>query len=188
MAFVKNKIILITGWPATGKSTFARKLAERLGIPFFSKDNIKEIMGDGYGPESGEVKKKGSAVTFLLLYHIAERFLQVGNVCILESNFVQPEVEIIRILLDKYGCECLTYMFSGDLDVLGERYFSRERHWVHSKARDAGVMKRYSEKRKLMDVRLGRMVHVDATSFEKINYEELFTTAKNFIQDEAVRE
>ena len=178
---MKNKIILVTGWNATGKSTFANNLAERLGVPFFNQDGINETIGDALGPESYEVYKKGKEVTFLLLMHIAERFLQVGKICILENNFIQPEAEKIKILLEKYNCECLTYMFSGDLDVLGERYFNRERHWVHAKARDAGVMRRYPEARKLMNVEIGHMINVDATSFEKIDYESLFFAAENFL-------
>jgi len=47
----------VTGCPAAGKSTFALRLSEKLNIPLFSKDIIKEIMGDGYGSESGEVYK-----------------------------------------------------------------------------------------------------------------------------------
>jgi predicted kinase len=179
-----NKIILVTGWNATGKSIFAYKLAERIAIPFFNADAINETVGDNLGPESWEVYKKGNAVTFYLLTHIAERFLQVGNICILERNFIQHEIEEIKNLLEKYSCKCLTYMFNGDLDVLGERYYKRERHWVHSKARDAGVMRRYPEHRKLMDVEIGQMIYVDATSFDKIDYEALYDRANNFLNNE----
>jgi predicted kinase len=181
---MKNKIILVTGWNATGKSAFAYRLAKRISTPYFNADAINETVGDGLGPESWEVYKKGNAVTFLLLTHIVERFLQVGKTCILERNFIQPEIEELKILFEKYSCKCLTYMFNGDLDVLGERYYKRERHWVHSKARDAGVMRRYPEHRKLMDVEVGQMIYVDATSFEKIDYEALFDVANKFLNNE----
>ena len=61
---MKNKIILITGWNATGKSTFANRLAERLGIPFFNQDVINETIGDKMGHEGYEVYKKGNKVLF----------------------------------------------------------------------------------------------------------------------------
>ena len=178
---MKNKIILVTGWNATGKSTFAKQLAERLGVPFFNKDALNETIGGGLGAEGWEVYKKGNGITVSLLMHVAERFFHVGKICILENNFTQPEVEKLADLFKKYDCECLTYMFSGDLDVLGERYFRRERHWVHSKARDAGVMRRYPEARALMNVEIGNMIYVDATSFEKIDYEALFIAGETFI-------
>ena len=142
---MKNKIILVSGYPAAGKSTFSLELAQRLNIPCFNKDMIREVMADGFGVENEGVlnrDKKGSATTFMLLLHIAERFLQTGNICILESNFQilsplsLPESEQIKKLLEKYNSECLTFVFKGDLDVISERYFSRdsERHWVHAKA------------------------------------------------------
>jgi predicted kinase len=68
-------------------------LSQLLNIPCFIKDVIKEVLGDGFGPENNMVERKGSAATFLLMLHIAERFLQVGNVCILESNFKAKEIE-----------------------------------------------------------------------------------------------
>ena len=184
---MKNKIILVTGWYATGKSTFAERLAERLSVPFFNKDVINETIGDALGAETClEIynKKGGNPLTFSILAHIAERFLQVGEICILESNFYKPEIEKIKNLLEKYDYKCLTYMFKGDIDVLGERFISRgrERHWVHGKP-NLDDMKRSIEHRERMDVEIGQMVYVDATSFEKIDYEALFTNAKKFIDN-----
>lgn len=39
-----NKIILIGGAPATGKTTLASKLSKELGIPWISTDSIREVM------------------------------------------------------------------------------------------------------------------------------------------------
>jgi len=180
---VKNKIIVVTGCPAAGKSAFSLRLAKRLNIPCFNKDIIKEIMADGYGSESGEVIKKGSKVTFMLMLHIAERFLQVGQVCILESNFLHHDSVEIKELLKNHNCDCLVFMFSGDLDVLGERYFNRddERHWVHLRAEDKEAVKNYVIRTKILEVSIGQTINVDATSFDKIDYEKLFALAKEFV-------
>ena len=40
---MNNKIILVSGYCATGKSTFARNLSQSLNIPCFIKDTIKEV-------------------------------------------------------------------------------------------------------------------------------------------------
>lgn len=180
---MEPKIILVDGYCATGKSTFSNKLAEELKIPCFNKDTLKEVLGQGFGPESGEVYQKGSAVTFMLLLHIAERFLQAGRICILESNFRPGELEQIRELLEKYHGQCLTFLFKGDLDVLFERYLARDRsgqrHWVH---KSAGADKEAFQKGQLHlgTVSIGQTVHVDATSFDDVNYEELFAEARTF--------
>jgi len=183
---MKNKIILVGGYCATGKSTFSRKLSEMFNIPSFNKDIIKEILGDGFGPENNMVEKKGSAATFLLMLHIAECFLQTGKLCILESNFKSREMEQLKTLLEKYNCECLTFIFKGDFDILFDRYMKRdiakERHWVHSTAgenadnfRDGHL---YYE---IGKSGIGQTIFTDATSFSDINYEDLFDTAKKFI-------
>jgi predicted kinase len=184
---MKNKIILVGGYCATGKSTFSRKLSQELNIPFFNKDIIKETLGDGFGSESGEVYKKGSAVTFMLMLHIAERFLQAGQTCILESNFKPSETGQIKILLEKYNAECLTFIFKADLDVVFDRYIERdksvERHWVHLSGENISkeAFKTGHIKAGLSEAAIGETICVDATSFDQVNYNELFNTAEKFI-------
>lgn len=183
---MKNKIILVGGYCATGKSTFSRMLADNLKAPCFNKDTLKETLGDGFGPESGEVFQKGSAVTFRLMLHIAECFLKSGSLCILESNFKPNEIEQLKELLKKYRCECLTFAFESDLDVLYDRYAKRdgERHWVH---KQAGTSREAFKEGQLPlgHVRLGRTICVDTTSFEEVDYEPLMAAARNFVEETA---
>jgi len=85
---MSKKIIVIGGYCATGKSVFSRKLSKLINIPCFNKDVIKEILGDGFGPEDNMVFNKGSHTTFLLMLHTAEQFLQVEKSCILVFYFI----------------------------------------------------------------------------------------------------
>ena len=82
-----KKLIVVTGYCATGKSTFARNLAQELKIPCFSKDTLKEAMADGFGENNEHLQNKGSAATTRMMLHIAECCLNVGQACILEANF-----------------------------------------------------------------------------------------------------
>jgi len=189
---MKNKIILIAGYPAAGKSTFSHKLAQHLNIPCFNKDTIKEVMADGFGAPNKEVlnrDKRASTATFMLLLHIAERFLQTGTICILESNFQilnpQPlsESEQIKKLLEKYNAQCLTFVLKGDLDVISERYFNRdkERHWVHERAENKDSIRHYCINTRLGEIEIGQTITIDATSFSAINYDDLYKIAQKFI-------
>lgn len=185
---MKNKIILVGGYCAAGKSTFANKLSQILNIPCFNKDIIKETLGDGFGSESGEVFKKGSKTTFMLMLHIAERFLQAGQICILESNFVLEEIRDIKRLLEKYNGECMLFIFKGDLDIMYERYAERDetgkRHWVHKKVGDRDGFKNVmSGWLGLEEAEIEQKIVIDATLFDNINYENLFNAAKKFIEE-----
>lgn len=119
------------------------------------------------------------------MLHIAEQFLQVGRMCILESNFKLQEIEKVKILLEKYDCDCLTFVFKGDFDVLYDRYAQRdesgERHWVHQTAgENRDSFQTGHLKYGLGEISVGKTINVDATSFADINYKDLFNSAKKF--------
>jgi predicted kinase len=184
-----KKIIIVGGFPATGKSAFSRELSQRLRIPCFNKDIVKEIMADGFGIENAELMnrdRKGSAATFMLLLHIAERFMQTGNVCIIESNFSVlfpqplPESEQMKKIIDKYEYECLTFSFNGDAEVLGQRYVERQRHWVHQRF-DKDVIKNYCLRPGMDEINIGRTIKVDTTSFDVVDFEGLYEIANMFM-------
>jgi hypothetical protein len=46
---MRQPFVVITGLPASGKSTLAQPLAEALGVECLSKDRIKEALFDGLG-------------------------------------------------------------------------------------------------------------------------------------------
>lgn len=41
---MENKLIVIQGYLAAGKSTFVRKLSKALGVPCFVKDTLKSAL------------------------------------------------------------------------------------------------------------------------------------------------
>ena len=44
----KKYLIIITGELAAGKTSYGKKISNILKIPFFSKDEIKEILFDSF--------------------------------------------------------------------------------------------------------------------------------------------
>ena len=181
---MKNRLILVAGHSAAGKSTFARNLSNILRIPCFSKDAVKEAMADGFGSDSDMLQKKGSAAGISIMLHIVECFLQTDKVCILESNFFPPQDEPIKELLQKHEADCLTFLFGGDMDVLWERYQKREekRHWVHNfvgQSRDRFI--NGAIQAGVGDFSIGKTVKVDATDFDKINFDKLYNIANEFL-------
>jgi predicted kinase len=186
---MKNKIILVGGYCATGKSTFSCNLSQLLNIPWFNKDVLNEILGDGFSQENNVLlEQKASGTSFLLMLHIAERILQAGKICILESNFKSKEIEQIKVLLEKYDCECLTFIFKGDFDILFDRYIKRDvlekRHWVHNVTGENNENFKSSHLYyEIGESGIGQTTFTDTTSFTNVNCDELFTVAKDFIDN-----
>jgi hypothetical protein len=93
----------------------------------------------------------------------------------LESNFKQKEMDQIKILLEKYNSECLTFIFKGDFKILFNRYMERDvlekRHWVHNTAgEDVDNFEEAHLKLGIGETGIGKIIIKDATNFENINY------------------
>jgi predicted kinase len=61
--------VLVGGWPGSGKTTLSRALALDLGIPYLSKDVIKEALMDALGAPATvqESRELGRAAVFAVL-------------------------------------------------------------------------------------------------------------------------
>jgi cytidylate kinase len=58
-------LIIIAGMPATGKSTIAKKIAGKLGLPILEKDDIKEELFDTVGYKDLAEKRMLEAIDVL---------------------------------------------------------------------------------------------------------------------------
>lgn len=124
----KKYIIIVTGELAAGKTSYGKKISEVLKIPFFSKDEIKEILYDSFNNTNidYEAKRKIGASSYKIFYYIMEEQMKVGFPLIAESNFVKESVSIIKDLLNKYDYKSITIRFEGDLPILHKRFLNRE--------------------------------------------------------------
>ena len=123
-----KNIIIITGELATGKTSYGKRISDVLKIPFFIKDQIKEVLFDSFNDTNldYEAKRKIGANSYAVFYYIIEEQMKVGLPIIAESNFVKESVPIIKNLLNKYDYKSITVRFKGDLKVLHKRFLKRE--------------------------------------------------------------
>jgi SpoVK/Ycf46/Vps4 family AAA+-type ATPase len=66
-------VLIITAPPASGKSTLGRQLAQRLGLPFLSKDLFKEVLFDVLGWSDLEWSQRLGRASMKLLFRSACR-------------------------------------------------------------------------------------------------------------------
>ncbi len=83
----RPSVLLITGLPATGKTTLARRLASRYGLPLLGKDLIKEPLLDVLGARDAADSRALSDASFAVLFAMARELSVAGSHMLLEGNF-----------------------------------------------------------------------------------------------------
>lgn len=130
---MNKKIIIIEGYLATGKSTFALQLSKSLNIPYLIKDTFKIALCKNVSVAGRTESSVFSTVTFDGMMYVAERMLETSNPIIMEGNFVPSgvkkidEADAIKRLIDRYGYTSLDFKFMGDTRVLHQRFLEREK-------------------------------------------------------------
>ena len=129
-------VILITGHPATGKTTLAHYLAQALGLPLLYRDGLKEKLADTLGWSDDEWSLKLGSATWELLYHLVETLLRAQVAHIVESNFT-PQYATPRwqTLMAQYPLQIIQIRCEADPVITAQRHQARkergERHPIH---------------------------------------------------------
>ena len=122
-----RSFVIVSGPPASGKSTLAPILALRLALPLLAKDTIKDALMTSLGVANVEESRRLGRVSFAVLYALAEAS-SVGAV--LESVFSRSvaSVELGRLpgAVVEVFCRC-------DRDLVQRRHQQRAatRHLGH---------------------------------------------------------
>jgi predicted kinase len=87
------RLIIVTGLPATGKTTLARELATRLRVPLLAKDAIKEPLLSALGASDRAQSRRLSDASFAVLFTLAHELAAAGVDAIIEGNFRPGEHE-----------------------------------------------------------------------------------------------
>lgn len=182
-----KKLLLIMGDLACGKSTFAGILSKRYNINIFSKDSIKEILGDTIGFANREENLMLSGATMELMFFLFFEFAKLDKPLILESNFHTKELETLQKNAAEYGYEVLTLVLRGNVEVLHKRYLHRmqseNRHPVHlSTTLDVfEEFKAYTE-RSRKEVIPGNVLEINADDFSYQTDEAILAKIDNFME------
>lgn len=185
---MKTNLIIITGLPATGKTTLGEKLSVEFHLPFISKDVIKEIFFDALETTTRDWSKKIGAGSYDTLFYLIEENLKSGYSMIIESNFKKDQhTKIFKAYQKQYNCNILQILCGAEGEIVCKRFIGRvnsgERHLGHD---DAYVYSFYKEE--LMKgwcdtLDLGDAVlKVDTTDYKKVNYQRISTEVGLFLQ------
>jgi len=128
-------LVVVTGPPASGKSSLARDLARELEIPFLSKDEFKERLYEVFGND-GEVEERVERAALAILFSVAGSELDAGVSVLVESNFdAESDVEPFRELDRARDLRLVQIHCGGPKDRLVEHFAERaaagKRHEGH---------------------------------------------------------
>ncbi len=129
-------VVVVTGPPASGKTTLGRRMAADLSVPFLAKDAIKESLYDSLGWTDKAGSRKLGVASFGVLYVVLSELLAVGVSAVIEAPF-DPEMAAkeLETLRGRYPFELVQVLCWAEGQTLIERYRSRngsgDRHPGH---------------------------------------------------------
>lgn len=130
-------LIIIHGLPATGKTTLGQAIADKLHLPFLSRDAFKERLFDSMNIENPDVawSRRLGAASFEMTYLAIEQLLSVGMSCITETcwtpKFAEP---VFSKMIANYQPNLIQIFVKSDSNTRLERYKTRaetDRHQAH---------------------------------------------------------
>jgi predicted kinase len=139
------RLILVTGAPASGKSTLARRLVARYRCVRLEKDTVKEALFDVLSTGDARWSRTLSDASFAVLFALAAPLLARGHALLLEGNFRPGEHEApLERLLAAQPAACAQILVDAPAALRAARLRGRAhdagRHPGHADAAtDAGA-------------------------------------------------
>lgn len=187
----KPCLIIVHGLPGTGKTTVSSEVSNRLHIPVFAKDTLKEAMFDTVGYSDKAWSAKVSHASHRIMDIIIEQELGCGHSLMIEGNF-KPDIDSMRFqkLCKKYSAGCLQLLCWAEGEGLYERFQEREispdRHpaHVHPDYPRSLVKELLAPGKAKPLSHVDNTIEVDTSDFSRINYAALADSISLFMSND----
>jgi predicted kinase len=133
---LKPMLILVSGQPASGKSTLAKQLGRELGMPCLYRDdltaNLADLLTSRDAVRTLADKRPIASASFAAFYAVVSSLLQSGESVIAETNFGRGLAErSVQPLLERARGAAIYCYVPRALSVsrFQERAVRRDRHW-----------------------------------------------------------
>lgn len=200
---MKPTLILLAGYPGTGKSYLANIIKER--FPFFqicSPDDIKEELWDRYGFDDLTQKEQLIDESWKIYYRILNDDFHQGKSVISDYPFSDKQRSQLECICHHHHVNVFTIRLVGNLEVLFERQKKRDldenRHLGHIvlsyhkgmqiKHDQADNLLTFEEFKKRCTTRgygefaMQKTVEIDVSDFSNVHYEELLDEIEEYMK------
>lgn len=203
---MKKTLVLLAGYPATGKTYLCSQICSRFPeFHILSQDELKEGLWDEYGFDNIEEKTALEMKSWELYYETMDQKMATGEWLISDYPFSEKQKGRIRALAEKNRYQVITFRLVGDIDTLYGRSKGRDldpkRHLGHLVSRyhagdamedrsraDCLVTREVFRERCLNrgyeKFELGRLLEIDATDYEKIDYPGILEWLRQLLEGE----
>jgi len=193
-------LIVVTGHPASGKSSLANRLAKRLRLPYFSKDAIKESLFDSLtlpdefdeNENTRDLSRTLSRASIKLLLDVVPPLLRAGRSLVIEANFDRDrdssalrKAAQIRSHVVQIVCQCPE-------ELLRRRFLERIERGNRHACHDDRAYRQEFEKRirggqcSALDIR-SEVIDVDTSRFTEALVNQLSEDLRTAMLDGASR-
>lgn len=172
-------LVIITGKPATGKTTLGQRLAADLALPYFSKDGVKETLFDALGVDDLAWSRRLGMASFALLRYVTDVTLSARRSLMVEANFLaEYDAPFYQTMAERHGARVAQVWLTAQSETLAQRFerraASERRHPGHLElAHLDGFRSRLLSDDDAPLPLAGALRTVDTTDFNTIDYHSL---------------
>jgi len=182
-------LIIVTGQPASGKSTLATWLSQQLALPVISKDGIKEVMFAEMGWQDREWSKLLGRASVEIMYHLAHTLLAAGSSLILENAF-HPELASAKLqtIIHQHQARAIQIICQAPSEVLFHRFRQRaeagQRHDGHVDLLSLDELRANLQQQRPVHLQIeSAVIPVDSTDFAALDYETILAQVQALMND-----
>ncbi len=200
-----KKVILLAGYPATGKTYMSNVIKEQVPhAMYIAQDEVKELLYDKVGFDNLEEKDELVEFARSIFYNIVDKSIAHNEIVILDYPFSYKQIEFLTATKEKYNAQFLTLRLTGDLDVLYNRRVERDLvasrnkghilntyHGYESYSREDYPLTREEYKQNCINGRycefeFGEIIKIDVSDYAKIDYNQINQMVGKFLNEEKV--
>jgi shikimate kinase len=180
---MKNILILITGMPATGKSTFASWLSSELCVPLVSYDNIKRKTIDL--SDSHERCDVFAPIPYEIFLFMIEEIMKSSSPVIADYIFSDHTKDALDMLTVKYGYTTSSVHMDTDIETAHSRFMERNNREAENnglRPKEITLEQFSAGVKQNREFRYGGdIVFVDTTDFKNISYENILAQIRKVV-------